>query len=235
MSSQEQKSAQSDIRRDRASDIATEITREIENGLVAGPGKPAGVRQEHLKLRSASVEENDADLIRSWLMDEEDFEFLGGDRNIDWLPQVKKWISDALATFVLEDDGKPVAFMALEMPDENEGLRESFMSLDISSSEPNRYRDISIIEFGRVIVRPDNRAQGYGTTMFAYILDIYMKNETVKAGGSICMVARTNNQNVAGVNLINKLPLHRLLWHVDPDYEWFSTVRGDLGECPSRS
>jgi transcriptional regulator with XRE-family HTH domain/GNAT superfamily N-acetyltransferase len=140
------------------------------------------------KLTIKSAQKEDARLIKKWIISQsQEAQFVGAKGNNLNASEIAEWIQGSIRAYLLYVDDTPVAFANIA-PKEN---------------------DLSELEVGRLLVRPDKRMKGYGSTLVRNLClaltAAYEKEKILKQNVTLARVVRSNQ---IGHLFIKKLPFN---------------------------
>jgi transcriptional regulator with XRE-family HTH domain/GNAT superfamily N-acetyltransferase len=167
---------------------------------------------EWLKPGLRVATEQDTEIIASWVKNECELRWLGGDVDFPVKQQVKNWITTSLGGFLLECT-PPREDMVQRVP-------VAFATVAYFGEDANK----AVVEVGRLIVDPRMRRFGFGSTLLRHLssavqLALHPSERTPTA-----VHIRTLSDNNIAIAMINGLPFDE---HEAP--QWASEI--EVEQC----
>lgn len=163
--------------------------------------RDSSIRWDLVSVRPA--EHRDASKISIWLKDDAEFQWLGEDPAGEREAAVQRWLEEAKVALLLLEDSAPIAFANVAM---------------LQSPSDSA-------ELGRLIVHPNKRKQGVGSTLLQHLGVSIVNTANRKRADSPTLFARVAPENVAGHKLLKALPFskeHDAQGFPDAlHYDWF--------------
>lgn len=146
-------------------------------------------------IRKASSE--DISILKTWLKGDKEIEWIGALKDKSLEEQFSDWITNSLCSCVLTYKPSPSKKTTIPVAFANIALFGN------DQSEPD-------IEIGRLVVAPDYRRRGFGSTLLRHLASLAAQSLAASSFYDNFTHIRTCKDNVVAIEMINKLPFNQL-------------------------